>query len=160
MDYKLTNMRKNKNSKHTKQKIILLGVYHPDLLIKQLNFKIHPESIRMLGSLIQKSKDLKISFQFYNPLSNVIEKLPDDQIAVWMICEIKNDETKIPKIDLIQSPLYKNFISKAIKQYFCSSIELKEYVRQYKKQINEAKIGLIGIDLRGTLHYAFLDFSE
>jgi DNA modification methylase len=159
---KIEKIRNNNNkiSQQTKQKVILLGLYHPDLLIKQLNFNIHPESIRMLGSIIQKPKDLKISFQFYNPLSNAIEKLPDDQIAVWMICDLKNVEKKLPKIDLIQSPIYENFISKTVKPYYCSTIELNEYVRQYKKQFNESKIGLIGIDLRGTPHYSFLEFSE
>jgi len=150
----------NNNSQQTKKKIILLGLYHPDLLIEQLNFNNHLESIRILGSIIQKTKDKKFSFQFYNPISDAIEKLPDDQIAVWMICDLLNVEKKLPKIDLIQSPLYENFISKVLKPYYCSNIELNEYVRQYKKQINELKIGLIGIDLRGTPIYAFFEFSE
>ncbi|QEE14599.1 site-specific DNA-methyltransferase [Promethearchaeum syntrophicum] len=143
-------------SETTLQKVILLGNYHPDLLIKQLSFDAHPESIRIMGSIIQKPKDLKFTIQFYNPFSNMFEKLPDDQIAVWMICNLKNDEKKPPKIDLIQCPIYKNFISKIIKPYFCSTIELNQYIKQYKNQIEESKIGLIGIDLRGTPHYAIL----
>ena len=156
--HKIEGIReKNKNSQHSKQKVILLGLYHPDLLIKQLNFENHPESIRIMGFFSWKPKDLNISFQFNNPLSNIYEKLPDDQIAVWMICELNNNEKKISKTDLIQCPLYENFISKAVKPYYCSTIELNEYIKRYKKQINESKIGLIGIDLRGTPHYVILD---
>ncbi|MHA1510402.1 MAG: site-specific DNA-methyltransferase [Promethearchaeota archaeon] len=122
--------------KNKKKKEILLGIYHPDLLIKELNFDNHPESIRIMGSFTRKLKD--------------------DQIAVWMACELNNSELKTPKIDLIQCPLYKNFISKVIKPFYCSTIELNEYIKQYKKQNNGSKIGLIGIDLRGTPHYAIL----
>ena len=154
---KIKEIRKqNKNSQLTKQKVILLGIYHPDLLIKQLNFDNHPESIRILGSITWKPKDLKFSIQFYNPLSEVFEKLPEDQIAAWMIGELKNNETTKPKIEIIQCPLYKNFISKTIKPYFCSTIEINEYIKQYKNQIKGSEIGLIGIDLRGTPHYAIL----
>jgi len=147
---------KYKNSQQTEQKIILLGLYHPDLLIEQLNFDNHPESIRILGSITRKPKDLNFSFQFYNPLSNVYEKLHDDQIAVWMICDLNKDELKIPKIYLIQCPFYKNFLSKVIKPHYCSTIELDEFIEQYKVQIDGSKIGLIGIDLRGTPHFAVL----
>jgi len=128
--HEIEDMRKKK------EKEILLGIYHPDLLIKELDFDYHPESIRIMGSFTRKLKN--------------------DQIAVWMVCELNNGEIKTPKIDLIQSPLYKNFISKAIKTYFCSTIELDEYIKQYKNQIDGSKIGLIGIDLRGTPHYAIL----
>ncbi len=157
--HKIEKIRNNnKNSQQTKQKVILLGLYHPDLLINQLSFNNHPESIRIVGSFTRKSIDLEYSFQFYNPLSKVYEKLPDDQIAVWMICQLKKDYSaiKMPKPDLIQCPFYKNFISKVIKPYFCSTVELTKYIKQYKNQIDGSKIGLIGIDLRGTPHYAIL----
>ncbi|MHA1764852.1 MAG: site-specific DNA-methyltransferase [Promethearchaeota archaeon] len=152
---KLEKIRKKKvKSQSTNQRKILLGLYHPDLLLKELNFDNHPESIRIVGSLNRNLKDSKNTLRFLDPFKNNYEHLPNDQLAVWIIFKLEEDEKKAPNITFIQCPLYKDFLSKSIKPFYYSSIDINDYLIKFKKKEYGSIIGLMGIDLRGTPHFS------